>query len=594
MISEFWELFVRQYGGLRAGLTAFVVTAGLSFLEAVNVSFLIPIVELVQSSEEGSEHWVSRAFSRLFESVGLPYELWSLLLAFGALLIVISAIKYLRMVLVARMITDFTVWMRSWMMDRLLHSSMAFFHGQNHAQGKLADTLTTQVTRASATSGAIADICTSITMVIAFLTAAFIITPTLTAITLGMLVIVGLLIQFLITRARILAAAQVQRELELQAVGLENLNGINVVKSFLLERLRGLAFTDKARQSAEIGYKLQLNRGQIVILHEIALFGFVGIILLLGVSILHLSISPIVALLFILYRLMPRIAGFNTQRQSLLATMASLHAAKVVADSAMEAQIISGETHFTELNQSIEFNQVSFSYNGSAKVLNGTQLTIAKGKMTAIMGSSGTGKSTIVSLLLRHYDPVDGQVLIDGVDLKDLDLPSWRDSIAVVSQDIFLFNDTIINNIEMGRPGASRETILEATRKAYAHDFIEALPDKYETQVGDRGWNLSGGERQRIALARAILKEPQIMILDEATSSLDSESERLIQDYIREIRGTCTLITIAHRTSTVQDADKIVVIQDGCVVEEGNWHDLLAGEGVFANYQRLQSSTDRR
>jgi len=550
-------------------------------------------VELVQSPGEESEHWVSRAFARLYDTVGVPYELWTILLAFGSLLVVLSAVKYLRMILVARMVTDFTVWMRSWMMDRLLHATMEFFHGQNHAQGRLADTLTTQVTRASATSGAIADICTSITMIIAFLTAAFIITPTLTAITLAMLIVVGLLIQFLITRARILAFAQVQRELELQAIGLENLSGINVIKSFLLERLRGMAFADKARQSAEIGYRLQLNRGQIIILHEIALFGLVGIILLLGISLFHLSISPIVALLFILYRLMPRIAGFNTQRQSLLSTMASLHATKLVADSTMEAQVISGEKTFVELSQGIQFNNVGFSYNGSTDVLKGTQLTIEKGKMTAIMGSSGTGKSTIVSLLLRYYDPVDGQVLVDGVDLKELDLPSWRASIAVVSQDIFLFNDTIINNIEMGRPGASRESVLEAARKAYAHDFIESLPNKYETQVGDRGWNLSGGERQRIALARAILKEPKIMILDEATSSLDSESEQLIQNYIREIRGTCTLVTVAHRTSTVQDADKIVVLQDGCVVEEGNWQDLLEGEGVFANYQRLQSSVGR-
>ena len=152
-----------------------------------------------------------------------------------------------------------------------------------------------------------------------------------------------------------------------------------------------------------------------------------------------------------------------------------------------------------------------------------------------------------------------------------------------------MFNDTIANNIALGRPEVTRESIMEAARQAYADDFIQQLPQGYETQVGDRGWNLSGGQRQRIALARAILKMPEILILDEATSSLDSESEQLIQEYMRKIRGTCTMVVVAHRMSTIQDADKIAVLQDGKIAEEGDWDSLLAGAGVFASYHRIQS-----
>ena len=154
-----------------------------------------------------------------------------------------------------------------------------------------------------------------------------------------------------------------------------------------------------------------------------------------------------------------------------------------------------------------------------------------------------------------------------------------------------LFNDTIANNINLGRLGASQESIETAACQAYAHDFIMDLPEKYETRVGDRGWNLSGGQRQRVALARAILKGPEILIMDEATSSLDSESEQLIQRYLREIRGTRTIVVVAHRMSTIQDADKIVVLQDGKIVEEGQWDSLVKKEGVLANFQRLQSGS---
>jgi ABC-type multidrug transport system fused ATPase/permease subunit len=193
-----------------------------------------------------------------------------------------------------------------------------------------------------------------------------------------------------------------------------------------------------------------------------------------------------------------------------------------------------------------------------------------------------------VDLILRFYDPVQGSIEVDGVDLKDLDLTSWRRSIGVVSQDIYLFNETIAYNIGVGRTDANIEQIVEAAKQAYAHDFIQQLADGYETKIGDRGWNLSGGQRQRIALARAILKRPEILILDEATSSLDSESEQLIQDYMKEIRNSCTMIVVAHRTSTIQDADKIVVLLDGVIAEEGDWDTLSAGSGLLANYHRLQ------
>ena len=587
MYREFWDLFVKQYGGLRGGMAVFVLTTAVSLLEGLNIGLLIPLLETLKPPGEEGGHWVSRAMGGLFDSLGVPFELWTVVLTLGLFVLVLSGLKYLRMVLVAKMVRGFTVWMRLWVMHDLLHADMSYFHRQT--LGRLTDTLTTQVHRAGISLTMITDISASAGVIFAYLVAALVVSPILTGVAVAMVLIVSLAMQFHILRAKAMSIAMVQAEKDLQAAGLENLSGIHVVKAFLLEQLRGKAYADTARQLGDTTYYLEKNRSQIIVLQEIALFGLVGGVVLVGVAWLGLNITLIVTLLFILYRLMPRITGLNAQRQSLLAGLASLKSVQQVAESTARPEIVSGEKPFTRLSRCIELQGVNFSYNETAHILKDTSFTIEKGEMTAIIGTSGAGKTTLVDLMLRIYDPVKGRILVDGVDLRELDLASWRRSIGVVSQDVFLFNDTIAGNIALERPGANMESIVAAARQAYAHDFIQELPEEYETQVGDRGWNLSGGQRQRIALARAILKKPDILILDEATSSLDSESEQLIHRYMREIRGTCTMVVVAHRMSTIQDADKIVVLQDGKIVEEGNWDSLLAGEGVFANYHKLQS-----
>ena len=587
MYREFWDLFVKQYGGLRGGMAVFVLTTAVSLLEGLNIGLLIPLLETLKPPGEEGGHWVSRAMAGLFDSLGVPFELWTVVLTLGLFVLVLSGLKYLRMVLVAKMVRGFTVWMRLWVMHDLLHADMSYFHRQT--LGRLTDTLTTQVHRAGISLTMITDISASAGVIFAYLVAALVVSPILTGVAVAMVLIVSLAMQFHILRAKAMSIAMVQAEKDLQAAGLENLSGIHVVKAFLLEQLRGKAYADTARQLGDTTYYLEKNRSQIIVLQEIALFGLVGGVVLVGVAWLGLNITLIVTLLFILYRLMPRITGLNAQRQGLLAGLASLKSVQQVAESTARPEIVSGEKPFTRLSRCIELQGVNFSYNETAHVLKDTSFTVEKGEMTAIIGTSGAGKTTLVDLMLRIYDPVKGRILVDGVDLRELDLASWRRSIGVVSQDVFLFNDTIAGNIALERPGANMESIVAAARQAYAHDFIQELPEEYETQVGDRGWNLSGGQRQRIALARAILKKPDILILDEATSSLDSESEQLIHRYMREIRGTCTMVVVAHRMSTIQDADKIVVLQDGKIVEEGNWDSLLAGEGVFANYHKLQS-----
>ncbi|WP_111429898.1 ABC transporter ATP-binding protein/permease [Rhodobacteraceae bacterium DSL-40] len=238
----------------------------------------------------------------------------------------------------------------------------------------------------------------------------------------------------------------------------------------------------------------------------------------------------------------------------------------------------------------IEFRDVSFAYDTERGILRGLNLTVAPGETVAVVGPSGSGKSTIGRLLFRFYDVREGAVLIDGQDLRDVTQTSLRAEIGMVPQDTVLFNDTIRYNIAYGRPGASREQIEAAARAAQIHDFIRSLPEGYDTVVGERGLKLSGGEKQRVGIARTLLKDPPILLLDEATSALDTETERDIQDSLRRMGEGRSVITIAHRLSTVVDADRIVVLEGGEVAEEGTHEALLARRGRYARMWARQAA----
>ena len=240
-----------------------------------------------------------------------------------------------------------------------------------------------------------------------------------------------------------------------------------------------------------------------------------------------------------------------------------------------------------EFSSKIEFRNVSFRY-GEKWVLRHVNLTIEKGKTVALVGQSGGGKSTLVDLIPRYYDVQEGEVLIDGVNVKDIGIHDLRSLIGNVNQEAILFNDTFRNNISFGVETASQEQIEEAARIANAHNFIVQTENGYDTNIGDRGSRLSGGQRQRISIARAILKNPPILILDEATSALDTESERLVQDALEHLMKTRTTVAIAHRLSTIKNADEICVINEGEIVERGTHDELIALDGYYKKLNDMQ------
>jgi ATP-binding cassette subfamily B protein len=237
----------------------------------------------------------------------------------------------------------------------------------------------------------------------------------------------------------------------------------------------------------------------------------------------------------------------------------------------------------------VKFDNVHFSYtSGGKNILKGINLHVKPGETIAIVGSSGSGKSTIMALLQRFYDPVQGSVMIDGKNLKDLKQQSIRTKIGVVLQDALLFNESLLDNIAYGRPSATRTAVQKAAKAANAHEFIMQFEDKYDTRAGERGSRLSVGERQRIAIARALLKDPPILILDEATSALDTELEAKVQEALNKLIKNRTTFIIAHRLSTVVNADRIIVFKDGNIIETGKHHDLLLSNGYYASLVNRQ------
>ncbi len=302
----------------------------------------------------------------------------------------------------------------------------------------------------------------------------------------------------------------------------------------------------------------------------------------------QLKAASLLTFMFILFRMMPLVSQVNALRGRLRSYQGSLNNIKDLLRKEDKTYLENGNIKFNDLKESIEFVDLDFGYNSNDLVLHGIELSIAKGETTALVGSSGAGKTTLVDLIPRFYDPTRGKILIDGLNLKNLEIDSLRRKMAIVSQDTFIFNTSVRNNIAYALGEVDEAAIIRAAELANAREFIEEMSEGMETILGDRGVRLSGGQRQRIAIARAILRDPEILVLDEATSALDSVTERLIQESLETLAKGRTVIAIAHRLSTIVRADLVVVLEKGRVVEQGGYQELLDRRGELWKYHQMQ------
>ena len=405
---------------------------------------------------------------------------------------------------------------------------------------------------------------------------------------------IGVGLSQLNSRVRKAGAEVSQTNGEFTSIAIEFINGIRTVQASATQNIERAKFyrassniTDASNQSVAAIAMVRPLAESIATTTLILMIIFAFTVF---VSNGTLQVSSLLTFFFVLFRLIPISQEINNARTQISFFKGSADNIKNLLRREGKPYLKNGTRRFPGLTRSISFSAINFGYSPGKLVLRDISITIEKGKMTAFVGSSGAGKTTLVDLIPRFYDPVEGCIEIDGVDLKSFDIDSLRRKISVVSQDTFIFNTTVWQNIAYGTEHATQEDVFEAARSANALEFIQDMPEGFNTLLGDRGIRLSGGQRQRLAIARALIRNPDILILDEATSALDSVSERLIQDSLENLAVGRTVIAIAHRLSTIVRADKVVVMDQGRIVEQGRYEDLLAQKGSLWHYHKIQNS----
>ncbi|MFB2896308.1 ABC transporter ATP-binding protein [Aerosakkonemataceae cyanobacterium BLCC-F50] len=461
--------------------------------------------------------------------------------------------------------------------------------------GDLLNRLGAEIGRAAGTIGTVIRIISIAITILVFTGLLIAISWQLTVATTILMSLVALVNQYSIARSRVFGKALSEMSRAYSVRVLEVLSGIRLVKSVGNEEVEYDRLHKLIRDREKADFQTQVVGAAIGPVSEVA-----GILVVMGIVILGRfflssqvqSFSAILlTYLLVLFRLLPFIGQLNNARSQLASSNASVEMAQEFLRRDNKPFMKNGEKKFEQLRQGIHFNKVTFNYPNHEKLtLKEVDLYLPRGTTLALVGGSGAGKSTLADLLPRFYDPTSGAITIDGIDLREFNLKSLRTAMGIVSQETFLFNETVRNNIAYGHPEATDQEIFEAAKRANAYEFIEKLPQGFETFIGDRGVMLSGGQRQRLAIARALLQNPDILILDEATSALDTVSERLVQQAIDELSRDRTTLVIAHRLSTIQKADQIAVLEQGRVVEVGSHEELLNKGGFYTRLYSLQFS----
>ena len=480
--------------------------------------------------------------------------------------------------------------MRNRIVNQLLTVSLRYY--SKTQSGEIINSLTTEISRVIQSFQVINVVIIRGTLMIVYIGFMFYVSWELSLVILGFFVILSLTLTKLIQRITRGGKKVTSASGRFTSSLTELINGIRTINAFNTQSFEQKRLSKAIDGLADAMIKNGWERLKVGPLSQ----GFISTILI-GIILIatqyyvlpgKLDIALLLAFLFALLRMMPLINELNKQRGMWASLRGSLMNVADLLRKDNKPYLVDGTTEVSALQKGIQFDEVSFGYNSEVNVLSDINIHIECGKTTAIVGASGAGKSTLVDLIPRFHDPSSGSVRWDGTDLREIKVSSLREKIAVVSQNTFIFNDTVWSNISYGLDVTEKDKIYEAARQANALDFIEELEEGFDTVLGDRGVRLSGGQRQRIAIARALLRDPEILILDEATSALDSVSEKLVQTSLERLMKGRTVIAIAHRLSTVENADWVVVLDRGEVVEQGLYTELLDLKGKLWEFHALQ------
>ena len=575
-----------------------------------NYAMIIPILNAMFESDGGfgfeplyefpgiefSEAGFTAVLSYFYTSVfGATFSAVRFLALLGVVTITMNllsnAFRYAAAMTVERLRVNTIQRMRDDMYSHIINLNVGFFAGQR--KGDIMSRITQDVM--------VVQYCITNTLqvafrdpflIIGFLVLMISISWQLSLFAVVFLPIVGLVIGRVVKRLRHPAMRSQERMGELVSVLDESLSGIKIIKGynasgFLVEKFKFIN-TQLSNLLISMARRQQLASP----MSEFMGITAVAVILVFGGILVGNGLikgAGFIAFIAAFSQITRPLRSFIDQFANINQGVAAGERIFAMLDSKSEVEDMPNARDFEGLKHSIELRDVRFSYDGQRDVIDGVTIKVRKGETVALVGASGGGKSTLSELIPRFYDVQAGEVLFDGVNVKEYKQESLRQKMSIVAQETVLFNDSIEGNILMGRPSATHDEVVEASKVANAHTFIMESPEGYATNIGDRGSKLSGGQRQRISIARAVLKDPEILILDEATSALDTESEKLVQDALTNLLEGRTSIVIAHRLSTIYNADRIYVIDKGRVAEEGTHSELLARNGIYAHLIAMQS-----
>jgi ATP-binding cassette, subfamily B, bacterial MsbA len=562
-----------------------------SLMEGFGISLLIPFLQdLAHTGEQlNTGNFLIDFLNGLFVNIPPNNRLIVIPLFILGCIFLKSCFVYGNAVLFSWLNARISHILRYGIFHQLLTVSYSFL--DSDSTGKYMNTLDKETWQTSSALEYLVSILINACTIVVFVILLFLISWRLAILVGVVMLLISLVVRLITRKAEKMGQDGIKACEDLTIRMWEAFSGMRVVRALGRESYEKKRFARKSNQVSTSFMKLDMFSAAVGPLYEV-LANFLLLCILVIAILQNWSDLPVLlTFMFFIFRLQPQMMQFDSNHVSLMALTDAVTNVLSLINRSDKPYIHPGKTVFHSLNQGLTFESVTFQYNSNAEPsLQNLSMHIPSCKTTAIVGPSGAGKSTIVNLICRLYDVNGGRLLVDDIPLNQFKLTDWRRQIAVVRQNDHIFSATIRENIAYGRLDATESEIVTAAKQANAHDFIRNLKMGYETHVGDRGVLLSAGERQRIALARAVIRNPQILILDEATNAIDSISENLIQETLQTFGGSRTTIVIAHRLSTIEQADQIIVLENGRVIEQGVFHELLKQKGLFARLYELQHS----